>query len=103
MPTISDEIKDKVMSDLLKDCDFDEAKGFLNAIPMEKKHRNLLLRMYAEPTPNKVIAGDMKICERQFYELAGFSRVHAYNGLRAKLRGFFSCTLNSEQEQFKEP
>ena len=92
---IDDATKDKVMSNLLRDCDFDEAKRFLEGLPMEKKHRHLLLKMYAEDTPNKTIAYDMGISERQFYELAGRARVHAYNGLRAKLLGFFSCTMDS--------
>ena len=98
MHAINDETKDKVISNLLKDCDFAEAKAFLNGLPMEKKQRHLLLKMYAEDTPNKTIAYDMGISERQFYELAGRARVHAYNGLRAKLLGFFSCRTESEQD-----
>lgn len=95
---IDDATKDKVMSNLLRDCDFDEAKRFLEGLPMEKKHRQLLLKMYAEDVPNKTVAYNMGISERQLYELAGQSRIHAYNGLRAKLCGFFSFRTESEQE-----
>jgi len=98
---IDDKTKDIVVSDQLKDCDFTEAKVLLNSIPMEKKHRDLLLKMYAEPIPNKTIAYNMGISERQLYELAGLARVHAYNGLKAKLRGCFVCRLDSEQDHSK--
>ena len=98
---IDDATKDKVMSNLLRDCDFEEAKHFLEGLPMEKKHRKLLLKMYAEDTPNKTVAFNMGISERQLYELAGQARIHAYNGLRAKLCGLFVCRTDAEQERLQ--
>lgn len=99
---LSDKIKSEVMSDILKDGDFEYIEAFITELPIENKHKKLLISMYAKPDPNKVIAFNMGISERQIYKVAEQARICAYDGLKAKIRKCFSCRFGSLHRQCKK-
>lgn len=94
---ISDEVKDAVMSDLLKDADLNHAELFINGLTIESKYKNVLLLMYTKPMPNKLVAFNLKISERQLYKLAEKARICAYNAWKLKLRTSKTCSLCSHR------
>lgn len=92
---IPDAVKDKVMSDLLKDADLEHAGRFIESLPLESKYKNILMLMYSQPMPNKLVAFNLGISERQLYDTAIKARIRAYNSLKLKIRTPFVCSLSS--------
>lgn len=99
---LTDKTKSEVMSDILKDGDFNHIEAFITELPIENKYKKLLILMYANPDPNKVIAFNMGISERQIYKLAEQARICAYDGLKAKIRKCFSCRFGTVQNHSKK-
>lgn len=96
---LSSETKSEVMKDILKSGDFNHIELFILELPIESKHKKILISKYATPKPDKAIAYDMGISERQFYKIAEQARICAYDGLKAKIRKCFSCRFGSLYNQ----
>lgn len=98
---IPDKVKSNVVKDFFDNGYLDHADLFINELPIEDKHKKVLISMYATPDPNKLTAHNMGISERHFYKLAEQARICAYDGLFHFIRGYFNCHFNTEQNHSK--